>query len=142
MLNVEVFCPKLLYLILQIPHHKSRGISIPHKNCGIADPAGLVSTVFTLCLNTFQKNLLSCILFYFFRAGQNKGRRPRASSLEPGTLYTCSECKYMSNNKLRYDAHFKQPKHVNQYRQRAYKGRYIFIYFNTLVWHSSENQIV
>jgi len=27
----------------------------------------------------------------------------------------------MSNNKLRYDAHFKQPRHVNQYRQRAYK---------------------
>ena len=45
MLNVEVFCPKMLFLIPQIPHHKSRGISIPHKNCGIADPAGLVSTV-------------------------------------------------------------------------------------------------
>jgi len=55
------------------------------------------------------------------KAGQNKGRRPRASSLEPGTLYICSECKYMSNNKSRYDAHFKQPRHVNQYRQRAYK---------------------
>ena len=73
-----------------------------------------------------KSSTYNCLMYYslfnFFRAGQNKGRRPRASSLEPGTLYICSECKYMSNNKLRYDAHFKQPRHVNQYRQRAYKG--------------------
>lgn len=55
------------------------------------------------------------------RTGQRNNRRLRASSLEPGTLYTCSECKYMSNSKPRYDAHFKQPRHVNQYRFRAYK---------------------
>ena len=48
--------------------------------------------------------------------------RPRASSLEPGSLYQCSECKYMTNSKQRYDKHFKQPRHVNFYRDRAYKG--------------------
>jgi len=47
--------------------------------------------------------------------------RPRASSLDPGTLYTCSECKYLSTNKARFDKHFRQPRHVNQYRDRAYK---------------------
>eukprot|EP00093_Oithona_nana_P012496 12496.XXX_828528_829304_1 [CDS] Oithona nana genome sequencing. len=47
--------------------------------------------------------------------------RPRASSLEPGSLYQCSECKYMTNSKQRYDKHFKQPRHVNFYRDRAYK---------------------
>jgi len=47
--------------------------------------------------------------------------RPRASSLDPGTLYTCSECRYISTNKARYDRHFKQPRHVNYYRDRAYK---------------------
>ena len=66
----------------------------------------------------------NCI-YIFYRAGQShKGRRPRASSLGE-QLYTCSECKYMSNSKIRYDAHFKQPKHVNQYRDRAYKGKYL-----------------
>ena len=49
--------------------------------------------------------------------------RPRASSLDPGTLYTCSECKYLSTNKARFDKHFRQPRHVNQYRDRAYKGK-------------------
>jgi len=49
--------------------------------------------------------------------------RPRASSLEPGSLYQCSECKYMTNSKQRYDKHFKQPRHVNFYRDRAYKGK-------------------
>jgi len=47
--------------------------------------------------------------------------RPRASSLEPGTFYSCSECKYMTTSKNRYDRHFKQPRHVNSYRDRAYK---------------------
>jgi len=47
--------------------------------------------------------------------------RPRASSLDPGTLYTCSECRYLTTNKARYDQHFRQPRHINQYRDRAYK---------------------
>merc|ERR1711963_1062149 len=46
---------------------------------------------------------------------------PRASSLEPGSLYQCSECKYITNSKQRYDKHFKQPRHVSFYRDRAYK---------------------
>jgi len=47
--------------------------------------------------------------------------RPRASSLEVGTVFTCSECRYLSTSKVRYDRHFKQPRHVNYYRDRAYK---------------------
>lgn len=47
--------------------------------------------------------------------------RLRASSLDPGSLYTCSECRYITTDKTRYDKHFRQPRHVNQYRDRAYK---------------------
>ena len=63
--------------------------------------------------------------------------RPRASSLEPGSLYQCSECKYMTNSKQRYDKHFKQPRHVNFYRDRAYKGKTI----STILWVTGLNFI-
>ena len=68
------------------------------------------------------------ITFFIFRPtnisrARSPNSRPRASSLDPGTLYTCSECRYLTTNKDRYDKHFRQPRHINQYRDRAYKGK-------------------
>lgn len=72
---------------------------------------------------TVQKVIQStiCSLSITREKSPNK-LRPRASSLEPGTLYNCAECRYMSTSKHRYERHFKQPRHVNSFRDRAYKG--------------------
>lgn len=43
------------------------------------------------------------------------------SSLRSGGLFSCSECKYVSHSEQRFEQHFKQPRHVNNYRDMAYK---------------------
>ena len=78
--------------------------------------------------NYFQvDNVFKDFSFLFRPTNISRARspnsRPRASSLDPGTLYTCSECRYLTTNKDRYDKHFRQPRHINQYRDRAYKGK-------------------
>ena len=34
----------------------------------------------------------------------------------------CTECRHVSENEERYKAHFTEPRHVNNYRDLAYKG--------------------
>ena len=39
-------------------------------------------------------------------------------------LMTCTECRHVSENEERYKAHLKEPRHINNYRDLAYKGEY------------------
>ena len=38
------------------------------------------------------------------------------------SLVTCTECRHVSENEERYKAHLKEPRHINNYRDLAYKG--------------------
>lgn len=37
-------------------------------------------------------------------------------------LFTCSECRHVSENEERYQSHLMEPRHINNYRDLAYKG--------------------
>ena len=50
-------------------------------------------------------------------------QRRRKDRNDPnGPFITCTECRHVSENEERYRAHFKEPRHVNNYRDLAYKG--------------------
>jgi hypothetical protein len=38
------------------------------------------------------------------------------------SLIVCTECRHISENEERYKAHLKEPRHINNYRDLAYKG--------------------
>ena len=44
------------------------------------------------------------------------------------SLMMCTECGHISENEKRYKEHLKEPRHINNYRDLAYKGK-IFRYF-------------
>ena len=39
------------------------------------------------------------------------------------SMLICTECRHISENEERYKAHLKEPRHINNYRDLAYKGK-------------------
>ena len=39
------------------------------------------------------------------------------------SMMICTECRHISENLERYKAHLKEPRHINNYRDLAYKGK-------------------
>ena len=39
------------------------------------------------------------------------------------SLMMCTECGHISENEKRYKEHLKEPRHINNYRDLAYKGK-------------------
>ena len=40
------------------------------------------------------------------------------------SMMICTECRHISENEERYKAHLKEPRHINNYRDLAYKGKF------------------
>ena len=65
-----------------------------------------------------------------FETSAQRNRRESCEAILKNTsskqvpVVTCSECKHVSENEERYKAHLKEPRHVNNYRDLAYKGNW------------------
>ena len=51
-----------------------------------------------------------------------KGNSIRKKWDKDVSLIICTVCKHISENEERYKAHLKEPRHINNYRDLAYKG--------------------
>ena len=54
------------------------------------------------------------------KSGSNSFSNSRESKK---SFIVCPECRHVSENEERYKAHFNEPRHVNNYRDLAYKGK-------------------
>ena len=83
--------------------------------------------IFTVHL--FQNTVICyCIISMVFETGDQRNRRESCEAIlnnassKQVPVVTCNECKHVSENEERYKAHLKEPRHVNNYRDLAYKG--------------------
>ena len=74
--------------------------------------------------NPFETHAIEQAVDHFVKSREKPKNCQKLVTTSHKNFITCSECKYVAENSSRFEAHFKEPRHVNNYRNLAYKCKY------------------